>query len=193
MSKYNRYDDIKLVQLIKFDSDKTAYAIVFERYNGLLYSHVYNKLRNQQEAEDIVQEVFVKFWAKRSDLDLSFTFPGFLFLLARNLVIDHVRRKRIGINSEEIFAVSATSKEATPDLLLREKEFAAMIEYEISQLPPRMREVFELKRKKFLTIKEISSEMGISEATAATHMKSALKILRIKLKNKSLLMFFFSL
>ena len=193
MSKYSDFDDVKLLELIKLNSDKVAYATIFKRYNGLIYSHVYNKVRNQQDSEDILQDIFVKFWAKRENLDLNFTFPGYLFLVARNLVIDYVRKKRIGLNSENIFITSSNNVGVTPDLLLREKEFSLMIEYEISQLPPRMREVFELKRQKFLTVKEISQELGISEATVATHMKSALKILRLKFKNKSLLMVFLTL
>ena len=65
--------------------------------------------------------------------------------------------------------------------MIREKDIKALIETEIAQMPPRMREIYELKRKSFMTTKEIAEHLQISEHTVSTQMKRALKLLRIKL------------
>jgi RNA polymerase sigma-70 factor (ECF subfamily) len=65
--------------------------------------------------------------------------------------------------------------------LVREKQLAAIIEREIAALPPKMREVFVLSRKEYLTHKEIAELLGISEQTVSKHVTNALKILRVKL------------
>lgn len=181
LSDYKVYNDEQLLVLIKEHSDHLAYTIIFERYNSLIFSHVYNKLRNQQEAEDVVQDIFVKFWAKRAEIDLRYKFPGYLFLLARNNVIDIVRKKKLSSGLENFYLTTAAACESTTDFLLREKQFEAIIEYEISLLPPRMREVFQLRRN-YLSVKQISQQIGVTEATVATQIKKALKILRAKLK-----------
>ncbi|MBV4357281.1 RNA polymerase sigma factor [Pinibacter aurantiacus] len=179
---YKAYTDEALLRLIKEHDDHLAYSMIFERYNALIYSHVYNKLRNEFEAEDTVQEIFSQFWIKRNEIDLTYKFPGFLFLLARNKVIDHVRKKKLSNITEEFYSSNLYTKTYSTDFLIREKQLEALIAHEISLLPPKMRQAFELRYKNYLSIRQISEEMGISEATAATHMKKALKTLRLKLK-----------
>src|SRR5690606_10577319 len=67
------------------------------------------------------------------------------------------------------------------DYRIREKDIEKVIEMEISTLPPKMRTVFEMRKKEFLSNKQIAEKLGISEQTVSTHMKRVLKLLRIRL------------
>jgi RNA polymerase sigma factor (sigma-70 family) len=70
---------------------------------------------------------------------------------------------------------------ADTDFLIREKELEALIEKEIQAMPPKMREIYILKRRQYLSTKEIADQLDISEHTVNTQMKRALKHLRVKL------------
>lgn len=186
MQRYEGYDDKYLLLLIKEKADHAAFTTIFDRYNALLYSHAYNKLRNSQEAEDIVQDVFSKLWIKRKEIDLNAQFPGFLFVFVRHQVIDVIRHRQVVLSADTNQISLLTNQPKPSDFLLREKHFNEMIEREIALLPPRMRKVFELRRNNSLSNREIALEMGITESTVSDQMKKALKILRLRLKWTSL-------
>lgn len=171
--------DSELIVLIK-RGDKAAYTEIYNRYFPLLYIHAYRRLRNEEDAKDLLQELFTLVWHKRADLSLS-NLSGYLYTALRNRILDmysHVQVSNKYIASLENYITTAHS---TTDHLVREKELSLWIEEEIKALPPRMREVFELSRKSNLTHKEIASQLNLSEQTVSKHVTNALKTLRVKL------------
>ncbi|HWW41301.1 sigma-70 family RNA polymerase sigma factor, partial [Pedobacter sp.] len=78
----------------------------------------------------------------------------------------------------ESFFAPEVNREEYADHLIRERQFAALIAAEIEALPPRMREVFELRRLENLSNKEVARRLNITESTAADYMKKAMKILK---------------
>lgn len=179
MAIYSNYSDQDLMALLKL-GDHTAYTEVFNRYNAPLYLHAFNKLRDEDEALDVVQEMFTKLWVKRALLDTENNLAGYLFKGVRNSIFDLIKHKKIVTAYEEAFSGFAANYVMT-DHLIREKQFAALIEREIAALPPRMREVFELRRKENLSNKEIAVRMNIAESTVADQMKKAIKILKMRI------------
>jgi RNA polymerase sigma-70 factor (family 1) len=179
MTLYTTLTDHDLVAFLK-DGDKTAFTEIYNRYKGLLYIHAYNRLRNQQEADDVVHELFASLWTKREELFLKTHLSGYLYQAIRNRVIDVISHKKV----ESAYMVSLQyfidHSEAVTDHLVRENELSALIEKEISALPPKMREVFELSRRANLSHKEIAGKLELSEMTVKKHVNNALKILRGK-------------
>lgn len=106
---------------------------------------------------------------------------GYLYTTARNAVFDLLRHKVHVDAYAESYTRFVEDNVAETDYLIREKQFAAMIEAEIAALPPRMREVFELRRVENLSNKEIAEKLNLSEHTVKDQMKKALKILRPKI------------
>lgn len=178
--RYSEYDDLALVSLVAI-GDKDAFAEVFERYNSILFGHVYNKLRNREEARDVVQEVFVKLWEKRETLNITTNLSGYLFMMARNGVFKLLEHKTVINKFADSYNQFRVLGESVTDHLARESQLAALIEKEIDSLPPRMREIFELSRKKHLSHKEIATMLNISELTVKDQVKKALKQLRKKI------------
>ncbi len=180
------FNDQELTVLLK-QGNHSAFEEVFKRYSKVLYSHVFNKLRDADDAHDVVQEVFARLWKSREQLKENNNLGGYLFINVRNLVFDRIRHKKVITSYEESFKVFDSKSYLITDHLIREKQFAELIEREIAALPPRMREVFELSRKEYLSNKDIALKMGITESTVADQMKKALRSLRLKL---GLLLFF---
>ena len=169
-----------LMSLLK-KGDHAAFEEIFRRYSTLLYAHAFNKLRDAEDAHDAVQEVFSKLWIRRDQLVVGNNLAGYLFVAVRNQIFDIIRHKKVITAFEESFREFEVANYPVTDHRVRENILAELIEREIAALPPRMREVFELRRKEHLSNKEIAERMGIKESTVADQMKKALRALRLKL------------
>ncbi|MBB2149076.1 RNA polymerase sigma factor [Pedobacter gandavensis] len=179
MISYTTLADTDLVAHLK-DGDKAAFTEIYNRYKGLLYIHAYQKLRNQSEADDVVHELFAVLWTKRNDLVLRTHLSGYLYQAVRNRIIDLISHKKVASEYMVSLQYFIDHSEAETDHLVRANELRALIEKEISALPPKMRAVFELSRNANLSHKEIATELELSEMTVKKHVNNALKILRGK-------------
>ncbi|MNK33363.1 ECF RNA polymerase sigma factor RpoE [compost metagenome] len=191
MASYDSFTDRELTSLL-LSGDESAFSQIFMRYNGLLYSHAYKKLRNREEAKDVIQDVFALLWTKRHEIDFKSNLTGYLYTAVRNKIFDFISHQTVEskyLGSLQNFLDNGT---AVTDHVIREKQISAIIEKEIAALPPRMRLVFELSRKKYMSHKEIAEELGISQQTVTDQIKKALKILRAKLGLVTYLIFLFN-
>lgn len=188
MSSYNTFSDSELTSLLKM-GDKIAYTEIYKRYTGVLYRHAYAKLNDREEAKDLVQELFVCLWHRRSDIYISSTLSGYLYSSIRNRVINVISHKRVMENYSASIKDFDGANEAITDHLIREKELAHLIEQEISNLPEKMREIFKLSRKANLSHREIAHQLDLAEKTVKNQVNNALKILKTKLG--TMLLFYF--
>ncbi|HEY4325134.1 MAG TPA: RNA polymerase sigma-70 factor [Mucilaginibacter sp.] len=177
MAVYETFADGDLFALVKQD-DQAAFKELYLRYDALLYSYAYRKLQAKQEAQDVVQEVFIALWNKRHSFELKTTLQGYLYKSVLNRVLDVFKHRSI----KTAYANQYVDVDSTEtDFLLREHELEALIEKEIQAMPPKMREIYILKRRQYLSAKEIAEQLDISEHTVNTQMKRALHHLRMKL------------
>ncbi|QNK64801.1 RNA polymerase sigma-70 factor [Pedobacter sp. PAMC26386] len=189
MPDYNAYSDIELTDLLKAGKHD-AYAEIYNRYIFVLLNHANNKLRNREEAKDVVHEVFAMLWSKRKNLQIT-NLSGYLYTSVRNIILNQIVHKEV--QDKYIHSITDFAKQGSPitDHLVREHQLSELIEKEIAALPPKMRKVFELNRKDHLSHKDISSVLNISEQTVSKHITNALRILRTKLGLYLYLFWFF--
>lgn len=180
MAKHSDHTDLELVAHLK-KGDHVAYTELFERYSSLLYNHAYKKLRNKEEAQDVVQEVFTVLWAKREDIAIGNNVIGYLYTAVRNKIYNLIYHKQV--ESEYIVSLKdyINVEYSMTDYVIREKQLQEIIDKEVAELPPRIRQVFELSRNKYLSHKEIADELNISPDTVTEYIKKALKILKPKI------------
>ncbi|MES2109813.1 MAG: RNA polymerase sigma-70 factor [Bacteroidota bacterium] len=181
MSVYKTLSDNELLQLIK-QSDHTAYTEIYHRYFYLIYTHAYKKLRDEEQAKDIVQDIFATLWFKR-DFNLpSSNLAGYLYTAVRNKVFDLFAHQQV--TSKYIDSLNdylSNHYSAPTDHLARENQLKAYIEKEIQALPPKMRQIFELSRKENLSHKEIAEKLQVSENNVSKQVNNALRVLKAKL------------
>lgn len=179
MSVFRQCTDQELVSLIKQDS-RGAFEEIYDRYKFLLLTHALNKLRNREEARDILQEAFVYLWNKRlsiSDENLG----GYLYTVVRHMILNRLARDKYRKQYFDALQQFATEGNVETDFRIREQQLQHLIETEIAALPSKMREVFELSRKQHLTHRQIADRLGITEQTVSKQITNALKILRTRL------------
>lgn len=180
MTDYHNFTDQELAVLLK-NGDHSAFTEIYHRYKRLLYTHAYQRLRNEQEVDDIIHELFATLWLKRDHIQFNTNLAGYLYTAVRNRILDYVAHQKIESTYISSFSGFINQSENFTDFLLREKQLTALIEKEIAALPAKMREVFELSRKENLSHEEISRRLGISKKTVKSQVNNALKILRTRL------------
>jgi len=180
--------DDELIILLK-EGDKPAYTEIYNRYKTLLQSHGYRKLGDPEEVKDILQELFANLWTKRSEIPATTNLSGYLYIAMRNKVFNVLSHKQIENKYVQSLQQFIDDGNYITDAI-REKEFALLIQKEIDILPPKMKEVFILSRKEYLSHREISEKLQISEQTVSKQITNALKILRVKLGTLFFLLYF---
>ena len=186
MASLKTVNDQDLAILLK-EGNHSAYAELYQRYYHLLFVHAYKRLGDEDHAKDIIQELFTRIWEKRDSFYLKSSFSGYFFTTINNRIIDHFLKEGVKEKYISSFACFLEQEESKADHLVREKQLAAMIDNEIRQLPPKMREIFELSRRDHLSHKEIAKRLSLSEKTIDRQVSNAL----MRLKDKFLLIFIF--
>ena len=179
MSVYHTYDEERLIELLR-SGDQLAYTEIYNRYKFILHSHAWNKVRNKEEAQDVLQEVFTNLWLKRETLRADTNLSGYLYSAVRNRILDYFAHNQVKLKYVNNIKPDLIQDVPT-DHRIRENQLKALIEKEIAELPPRTREVFELSRNQHLTYREIAERLGTSEETVKKQVAGALRVLRLKL------------
>lgn len=180
MLTYSLLSDLELTALLK-EGDAAAYTVVYNRYFNELYIHAYARLRDKEEAQDVVHELFATLWNKRAELMFKSSLPAYLYTAVRNRILDVIAHQQV--ESRYVTSLQHFIEEGycITDYQVRERQLVALIEKGISELPPKMRAIFELSRKHAMSHKEIAEQLNLSEQTVRTQVKNALRILRLKL------------
>jgi len=180
MKDYSELADEMLGQLI-LKQDKLAYTEIYKRYWSLLYQHARRMLQNDEEAKNVVQDVFLMLWSRAPGLELSGSLASYLYTAVRNKILNIFRKNKIANEHLASLEAFVDHGENITDHQIRERELSEIIEKEIARLPERMQQVFLMKRNENLSYKEIANAMGTTELTVKTQMTNALKVLRKKL------------
>ena len=180
MRELHGYDDHTLMEQIKKD-DQAAFELLFDRYNGLLISHVYQKIPDISEAEDVVQDIFFKLWERRNEIACD-NIAGYLFTAARNKVLNIIKHRQVIVRYENDFKRFAAAHPINDtEHQLEKKELEAILDAEINKLSPRMRQVFLMSRQQQLSHQQIADQLGITKFTVNDHIKASLRILKTKI------------
>lgn len=180
MSACGEFSDYDLVALMK-QGDHDAYSEIYHRYFKLLFRHAFARLRNEDEAKDIVQELFTNLWYKRESLTPERNISHYLYTSVRNRIFDLISRKDMESKYLDTLPQTVEYSANITDYRVRENFLKQIIDREIAALPPKMREVFLLSRNEHLPHNEIASRLNLSEQSVRSHVKNALKVLRKKL------------
>ncbi len=167
------------------EGNKEAFKILFDLYYAKLLYVANSYISNREDAEEIVQDTFVKAWKKRKKI--SSNINGYLFKVTKNSCLDYLRSKKYKLsNSSNLVQLEAfINHKALADSdssLIIEKELAQKIQSGIALLPEKCKNIFIKSRIEGLKNKEISDELNISVKTVENHMSKALKHMRVHLR-----------
>lgn len=161
---------------------KPAFNLLFGAYSQKLYFFALGYLKSEKEAEEIVQETFIKLWERRNDLDPDLSIQAYLFKIAFNFI-----RKRMirTIRENEFRHGLAGDLTDVDDHTANTLNYHFLLEHIsqlISELPPRQKQILELRKLEDYSVKEIAEMLGLSVKTVEAHLTAALKFLKGKLQ-----------
>jgi len=183
-------DDNELVQLLQ-RGNVVAFDSLFEVYSQKLFGFALKYFKNESDAEELVQEVFVKVWENRQTLKSELSFKSYLFTIALNQIRKHFNKKATSLRYLESLQ---NDPEFMENLTIQEDDYELtlhQINLIIEQMPPRRREIFTKSKMEGKSSKEIATELNISAGTVDNQVSEALRFIRTRLKseNISLLLF----
>ncbi len=175
------------------EGSQEAYRHLLEVYQRPVFSVVVRMVRDPALAEDLTQEAFVKAFRALDSFDRSRKFSSWLFSIAHNTTIDHLRRKQVPTVSLEPggddeqgggLAFLAVATAPSPDEVLAHGELAAALELALSGLRPEYAEVLALRFQQSMSYEEISGITGLALGTVKTHLYRARKALAVALEGR---------
>jgi len=176
MQGINDNDDV-LFRHLKQGSTN-SFEMLFTKYYQDLCSFSNLIISNQQLAEEVVADVFVKIWQKKEKIDIKTSVKSYLYKSTKNTTISYIRKKRINeISLDEIFNLQEENS-SNPELLIIQDETLEQIKDVLSILPKKSKLVFQMHRFNQLKYKDIAEIMNVSVKSVEKHMSKSMKILR---------------
>ena len=173
--------------------DTEAFEILVKRYSTPLFNYIYHFMHDQEDASDVLQEVFVRFYLALPSLDYEKPFKSWLFQVAHNYCVDRLRQKRrytlrfsqLEIeNSDGETSLLDEIPDTSPSVedLVEEQDAQNLLKQAIFSLPMKFRNVVILRYTSNLRFSEIGKILGMPEQTTKTYFHRAKALLRKRLE-----------
>ena len=184
--------DTELIDKVK-SNHAPAFEEIFKRYWEPLFLFALKKLKDEDDAKDVVQDVFINFWIRSSSLVITETMEKYLFSCVRYELLHKISSS---IKKEE--KIKHYREVVMPDFTasldpVQQKELLAAIDQQIDLLLDRLKQIYLLSKDDNLSIKEIANLLNISEQTVKNQLSTALKKLRVGLKEAFIVILFSNL
>lgn len=164
-----------------------AFSIIYEYNVRSLYAFVISRVKDRQEAEDIVQETFIKLWNMRSRLDETKDIRSLLFTITRNRVVDTLRyQMNRAVTKDCLSYINEVDKDAASSKIYYD-DYIRMVDRVKGCQTKRELEIYEMSREGDMSIREISQSLNIAPQTVKNILTSALRKIRGKLPKFSFL------
>lgn len=177
---YHFFSDEELTKLICQQNDELAFSELYSRHVRILVHTAIRKTGAKTTAEDLVQEVFFKFWLGRNKFDIQKNAQAYLQGMLKYNIVNHYYQEQ----KKHLFSIDDVEAPADDDTRehLDYNLLSEFYEQSLLKLPEKCRQVFVLSRKGY-SLKEIALTLEISEKTVEAHISKALRILRIEMKD----------
>ena len=177
MGNSNTHIEQSLIEQLKLGNE-LAFKNLYDRYRNDIYAYSLSMLKNKAFAEELVQDVFLKVWTNRENLNPDLSFKAFIFTITRNLTFNFLNKASNEKDLyKEIFYKSQVQCNST-ERHMEEADLDYIKGKAIDLLPPKRKMIFQKSRMEGQSYEEISQELGISISTVKNQMTKALSTIR---------------
>jgi len=160
------------------NGDEAAFRCLFDRYRGRIYTYALRLSENTSLADEVVQDVFLKVWLKRTDLPGIENFSAWLYAIARNRMFDMLKQQARELQTWESVQTNHFPHVNNAELSLLEKEQQVLLRDALAKLSPRQQLIYNLSRDQGMKHEEIAHTLNISRNTVKTHLVHALRVIK---------------
>lgn len=166
--------------------DEEAFAYVFKTFYPPLFNYAGRILRDEEQANDVVQDTFCRLYENRSNITIHISLKSYLYRSVYNNCIDLIRHKKVAnayVDAKMLdFYFSRIIQLPEAELKMLDEDIGEAIREAIAHLPERCRQIFCLSKLEGLSNKQIAEKLGISVKTVETQMTTAFVRLRKELE-----------
>ena len=173
--------DYNAVKSLK-SGDVKSFDHLFRKYSQRLYKFSMSYLKSEEEAREIVQDVFLYIWESRENLKPECSFNAYLFTIAYSRVKKYFLRKLRDNHARDELIYSLLKQENNLDRVVDFRSLLEKVEQIILQFPERRQQIFLKRKYEGWPVKQIAEEFGISPNTVENHLTAAMKQLREELR-----------
>ena len=161
--------------------DEAAFEQVFKTHYKNLHAYAFTILKDEDDAEEMVQQVFSKLWERSEHLSFSGPVAAYLYRAVHNESLNFLKHQKVKVGHQLHVAYSMKNKSQHEQGKMMGKELENKFREALNELPEQCRTVFQLSRFEDMKYREIADKLEISVKTVENHMGKALKLLRTKL------------
>jgi RNA polymerase sigma-70 factor (family 1) len=172
--------DPEIVSAIR-QGDEAAFEQTFRKFYGRLCNYANSLLKDSDEAEEVVQTVFLTIWEKRADLEITFSIKAYLYRAVHNHCLNRFKHAAIKEAHKEYSGHFIAQSYESVTQAIHASELEEQIERAVSKLPAQCQKAFRLSRFEELKYHEIAERLDISIKTVENQIGKALRILRVEL------------
>lgn len=165
-----------LLRIIEGDAD--AFSEMYGLYKDRVFAFAYTLTKSKTIAEEATQEVFIRLWEKREQINTAYPLAPYIKKITYNYIISFFRKVKLDRTLQENLYKNMEALRSTHEDELMEKELNKLYQQAIDQLPPQKRTAYILSREQHFSYEEIALQMGISKNTVRNHMTEAIRLIR---------------
>lgn len=160
-----------------------AFHLLVDLYHRAVYDVALSYIKIHQSAEDVTQDLFLKLWKNREALADVASLKDYIFILARNAVLDAMRKKGPAFPVGEYLEGMVADPLSSPEDHLQLRQLSSIVNKAVDLLPPQQKRAYHLSREEGMTHDEIAAVMNISKNTVKNHLVAALTFIRQYIAN----------
>lgn len=169
--------------------DQQSFQVLFDAWWEPLFQYAFKVLQNRQDAEEVVQELFIHLWNKRNNLPEIQSLSAYLFTSLKNRLLNHLAKKKYPVTGIDVLCNDESEFSAAQPL--EQKDTETTLRSLVNTLPGKMKQVYEMHQFSGLSVTEIASATGNSEQTIRNQLNSAVKKLSVAWKAELLILLIF--
>lgn len=176
---YSEFEDKDLMLLVA-EGDREAFTCLYHRYFYYLFTLAMRYIKDESEAEDVLQQVFIKLWQMRDSGAIKDNVRGYLFAMTRNSIMNYVRDKNRLLQRNYRLSQEISEEEQDIWVMADKEDLISEMKKAIEALPPQQKRIANL-RCEGLSNQEIASRLHLSLNTVNSHYTKGLKALKTAL------------
>ena len=170
------HSDFLVNQLVQ--GNQLAFTKLYDQYSKQLYRNIFRMVKDEDVAQELLQDLFMKIWEIRENIDPGKSFKSFLYKVAENLVYGHFRKVAKDARMlDRLILVSTELYSSAEDLMIK-RESHELLNLAIEQLSPQRKRIYKLCKFEGKSYKEVSQELGITTAAVNSQIILANKAIR---------------
>lgn len=170
-------DEIEWLEKIK-TGDEGAFRCLFDHYRDKLFSFCFRFTKNEMAAEEIVQDVFMKIWVHRQEIDPLLSFNAYLYKITENQALNFLKKVGRDEKLKKNISLHFPAIHNQTEEAIIYHDYIRLMDKAIDALPPQRRLIYKLSRQEVFTHEEIAKKLGISKNTVRNQIIAAIRSIR---------------